>query len=113
MKFSKEISEVLNPARTLEDLVSLSGMAMVLYIDDIESSRAKTTVSPAGKVYSDGDVRDRKNDTLLWDNRVHAPVFSSDESVARCPVYADSNDSIDRWNIELPYLMLIKNVKNR
>jgi len=111
MKFSKEIAEVANAPKTLEELVDSAGKTMVLYINDLESSRANTTVSPAGKLYSHGPLYDRTNDTLTWDSTVHAPVFSSDDAVARCPVYANSNDSIADWNIDSPYFMVLKNAK--
>jgi len=112
MEISLEVSELVKKPRTLEDLVQSAGKKMVLYIEDLESSISKTTVSPAGKIYSVGNLYDRKNDTLSWDPSVHAPVFSSDDSVARCPVYADSNDSIDDWNIESPYSIIIKSAKD-
>ena len=112
MNISPEVSEVVRKARTLEDLVESTGKTMVLYIEDLGSSRSKTTVSPAGKIYSVGNLYDRTNDTLSWDPSVHAPVFSSDDSVARCPVYANSNDSIDDWNSESSYFVIMKNVKD-
>lgn len=111
MKFSKEISEVVNAAKTLEELVDSAGKTMVLYINDLESSRSNTTVSPAGKIYSHGPLYDRKNDTLTWDSDVHAPIFSSDDAVARCPVYSSSNDSIDKWNTDSSYFIVVKNAK--
>lgn len=112
MDISPEVSEVVRKARTLEDLVKSAGKTMVLHIEDLESSRAKTTVSHAGNIDSAGNLYDRTNDTLSWDPSVHAPVFSSDDSIARCPVYADSNDSIDDWNIESPYSVIMKSAKD-
>lgn len=110
MNISPEVREVLDKPRTLERLVEHAGKTIVLYLEDLESSRSKTAVSPAGKIYSAGSLYDRTNDTLSWDSSVHAPVFSSDDSVARCPVYSESNDSIDEWNAESPYSIIMKTV---
>ena len=110
MNISPEVREVIDRPKTLESLVECAGKTVVSYLEDLESSRSKTTVSPAGKIYSEGSFYDRTNDTLSWNSSVHAPVFSSDDSVARCPVYSDSNDSIDEWNSESPYFIIMKNI---
>jgi hypothetical protein len=108
MKISKEVAETLNNPKTLETLVEESGKVMVQHIEELNSTRDRTTVSAAGKIFSEGNLVNRQNDTLKWDSQVHMPVFSSDDSVVRCPVYSEANDSAEVWRQSLPFMTILR-----
>jgi hypothetical protein len=106
MKISKEILEIASGARTLEESAQLNGMFITGYNSHLGISRAKTTISPAGKVFSPEPAIDRTEDTISWDSSVNCPVFSSDSYIIRCPMYSESNNSLNHSNEPIYYLVL-------
>lgn len=112
MKISSEVAEIIKNHGTLDELVEINNKTINLYIEELGSSRSKTSESPAGKIYSHGGLVDRNNDTIAWDRSVHAQVFSSDDTVVRCPVRSNHNDLIINDESNNPRSILLKNVKD-
>jgi len=111
MKLSTEITEIFSSSKTFEELAQHSNRKIVVYNEQLEESKSKTSVSLAGQLYSAEKQLNRENDTIRWESSVHSSVFSSDDSVVRCPVYAESNDSISKWNAESPRFIVMNSTE--
>ena len=111
MKLSTEVAEIFSSSKTFEELAQHSVKQIVVYNEHLEGSKSKTVISPAGKLYSAEKLVNRENDTIRWESSVHSSVFSSDESVLRCPVYAESNDLMSKWNAESPRVIVMNSAK--
>ncbi len=106
MKISKEIFEIASGAKKLEEAAQLNGMFITAYNSNLGISRSKTSISPAGKVFSPEPAIDRTDDTISWNSSVNCPVFSSDNYIIRCPMYSESNNSINQSSEPIYYLIL-------
>jgi hypothetical protein len=106
MKISKGIIEIANGSRKTEEIARANDMSITAYNSNLGISRARTSISPAGKVFSPEPAIDRTQDTISWNSLVNCPVFSSDNQIIRCPLYSESNTSIDNSSEPIYYLIL-------